>query len=312
MGISIMETHAIRPEQSQTVDFSLAYASLELFSGPIAGQDVEVDCGAYGAKFRLDWDVSKLFPYFNAVVHGAQFYETPVYIKFILDDHLCAFYPTEGAFTPVRDFGTAVSFLDTLCAFVMDIHRRRADIIPNHRKYKPVSVLDIYKLLPGTNCRMCGFATCMAFAGALSRKRTSLDGCPYLGPPVEEKAVYPVLDAQGNCIRTVALDIDTEGLRNTISRNRASIQTLESRLADFEHRHNGTLDTANAALPTPLTQREIQVLERVAGGATNKEIAKALHISEHTVKSHVIHIFNKLGVNDRTQASVWAASHGLH
>jgi hypothetical protein len=134
-----METHAIRPEQSQTVDFSLAYASLELFSGPIAGQDVEVDCGAYGAKFRLDWDVSKLFPYFNAVVHGAQFYETPVYIKFILDDHLCAFYPTEGAFTPVRDFGTAVSFLDTLCAFVMDIHRRRADIVPNHRKYKVAS-----------------------------------------------------------------------------------------------------------------------------------------------------------------------------
>jgi DNA-binding NarL/FixJ family response regulator len=60
-----------------------------------------------------------------------------------------------------------------------------------------------------------------------------------------------------------------------------------------------------------LTQREFQVLGLLANGATNKQIASQLHISEHTVKSHVINIFNKLGVNDRTQASVWAASHGL-
>ncbi len=43
----------------------------------------------------------------------------------------------------------------------------------------------------------------------------------------------------------------------------------------------------------------------------NKEISKKTNISEHTVKSHVIHIFDKLGVNDRTQASVEAAKNGL-
>jgi DNA-binding NarL/FixJ family response regulator len=60
--------------------------------------------------------------------------------------------------------------------------------------------------------------------------------------------------------------------------------------------------------PAPLTGRELEVLRLVAQGATNAEI---LEISPHAVKSHVIHIFNKLGVSDRTQAAVWAARNAL-
>jgi DNA-binding NarL/FixJ family response regulator len=49
----------------------------------------------------------------------------------------------------------------------------------------------------------------------------------------------------------------------------------------------------------------------MAEGFTNPEISELLSISHHTVKSHVVHIFNKLGVNDRTQAAVWAARNRL-
>ena len=49
----------------------------------------------------------------------------------------------------------------------------------------------------------------------------------------------------------------------------------------------------------------------MAEGFTNNEISELLSISPHTVKSHVLHIFNKIGVNDRTLASVWAARHGV-
>ncbi len=69
---------------------------------------------------------------------------------------------------------------------------------------------------------------------------------------------------------------------------------------------------ANNALPSPLSKREIEVLQMMARGLTNVEISEALNISSHTAKSHVTHIFNKLGVNDRAQASVWAVQNNLY
>jgi two-component system NarL family response regulator len=60
-----------------------------------------------------------------------------------------------------------------------------------------------------------------------------------------------------------------------------------------------------------LTDREIQVIKLIADGKTNKEIANALTISEKTVKNHVRNIFQKLDVDDRTQAAIFAIKKGL-
>ncbi len=60
-----------------------------------------------------------------------------------------------------------------------------------------------------------------------------------------------------------------------------------------------------------LTSREIEVLELIAEGMINKEIAKALYISEKTVKNHVSNIFRKLNVSDRTQAAIYAFKHNI-
>ena len=60
-----------------------------------------------------------------------------------------------------------------------------------------------------------------------------------------------------------------------------------------------------------LTSREIEVLELIAEGMINKEIAKKLYISEKTVKNHVSNIFRKLNVSDRTQAAIYAFKHNI-
>jgi DNA-binding NarL/FixJ family response regulator len=60
-----------------------------------------------------------------------------------------------------------------------------------------------------------------------------------------------------------------------------------------------------------LSAREIEVLDLVAQGTSNKEIAKRLWISETTVKSHMLHIFEKLGVTDRTAAVTEALRRGI-
>ncbi|MDW7672635.1 MAG: response regulator transcription factor, partial [Bacillota bacterium] len=60
----------------------------------------------------------------------------------------------------------------------------------------------------------------------------------------------------------------------------------------------------------PLTSREKEVLHLIARGCSNKEIAKALFVSEKTVKTHVSNLFQKLSVTSRTQAALWAREHG--
>ena len=60
-----------------------------------------------------------------------------------------------------------------------------------------------------------------------------------------------------------------------------------------------------------LSRREIEVLTEVADGKSNKETSQMLFISEATVKTHLIHIFSKLGVNDRTAAFTVALERGI-
>jgi len=69
-----------------------------------------------------------------------------------------------------------------------------------------------------------------------------------------------------------------------------------------------------AAMPSEtqgpqLTAREREVLEQIAAGRSNREIARTLQLAEKTVKTHVSNILMKLGVADRTQAALWAVRH---
>ena len=66
-----------------------------------------------------------------------------------------------------------------------------------------------------------------------------------------------------------------------------------------------------AALPDELTPREAEVLALIAEGLTNSEIAERLVVSAATVKSHVNHIFAKIGARDRAQAVVYAYANGI-
>lgn len=61
----------------------------------------------------------------------------------------------------------------------------------------------------------------------------------------------------------------------------------------------------------PLTERELEILQLIVDGRTNKEIAQALFISEKTVKNHVTNILRKLDLSDRTQAAVYAIRTGI-
>ena len=287
-------------------DFSLR------MPGPLLGKGSSED-RVMIAEFKLAADVSYLAPYINAVAQQAVYFEKPSYIKFMLDGFLCTIYKDSGAAAAFSDRPQALEFMERLLVFLHDIDLRRNSIEPNHKRYRPISVLDIFRLLPRTNCRECGYATCMAFAAALSKRKTVSLRCPGFSRPMALNAVYPVLDKQGNLLSTVTIDIETNSnLPESFSKKEPTeLEHLQRNIDVTTTASKLAVGNDQDTLPTPLTGRELAVLRLMAEGATNMEISKVLRISPHTVKSHVIHIFNKLGVDDRTQAAVWAARHNL-
>ena len=110
----------------------------------------------------------------------------------------------------------------------------------------------------------------------------------------------------------MAIDVDISKSRVGHERQGQGIETQHAQL-------NRTPAVSNPSEPQSsrdknrlaLTAREIEVLRLLVEGHTNNEISRLLSISPHTVKSHIIHIFNKSGVKDRTQAAVWAIRNNL-
>jgi DNA-binding NarL/FixJ family response regulator len=126
----------------------------------------------------------------------------------------------------------------------------------------------------------------------------------YDNPAYVARAV--ALGASGYLLKGCSRDALLDAIRKA-----AAGESLFTR--DELRRMTGALATPRltADVEAPLTRREGGVLGQLAKGLTNKEIAKALQISYETVKEHVQHTLRKIGVNDRTQAAVWAVRKGL-
>jgi len=263
------------------------------------------------AGVLFERDVSSLFPYLNAELNRAIYLKQPPFIRFRFEKILCALHPFYLAAFPFSDRPQAESFVARLFEFINGVYERKDSIQANHKTYNPVSVVKILKLLPKTNCGRCGYATCMAFAAAVRTARAIPYQCPDLVAPLAEKAIYPVYDDQGNVVDRIDLEIDTAQTGKVLALQMETIDELRQRLSSLENLHSNRVPKYDPPFGLELSSREMQILRLIAHGATNIEVSQLLSISPHTVKSHVIHIFNKLGVNDRTQAAVWAARQGV-
>ena len=87
----------------------------------------------------------------------------------------------------------------------------------------------------------------------------------------------------------------------------ANSEQLEQLICSLSHPRS--LKVTNVMGDSLLSQREEQVLHLLADGLSNRDLAKTLKLSEHTVKNHLFRIFDKLGVSNRMEAVLYAISH---
>jgi DNA-binding NarL/FixJ family response regulator len=123
----------------------------------------------------------------------------------------------------------------------------------------------------------------------------------------EQRTVVPALRA--GAAGYVYKDVDPVALAGAIRSVHAGHVLLQPEVAGalLSPEHGGTGQGRGNAL----TEREREVLGLIADGRSNREIARALVLSEKTVKTHVSNILMKLDLADRTQAALWAVRNGV-
>lgn len=124
---------------------------------------------------------------------------------------------------------------------------------------------------------------------------------------IDDEKVYPAMEAgaKSYLLKTSSAKEIADAIRSTYGGQQVmGPEVTEKMIAkqDATHQHQ---------LHDDLTQREFEVLNCIAQGMTNQEIAEHLYITLKTVKTHVSNILAKLEVSDRTQATIYAFQHSL-
>jgi ArsR family metal-binding transcriptional regulator len=139
--------------------------------------------GRYGLRVILPADISAAFPYLNTVLDDTIYdYENSILIG-TNNRRRYAFRPHEIHVGMVIDASEAPSITDEVVELVNRVWKEHERITPSFRERKLPTVYDIYKLLPGINCKECGYPTCLACAAEIRNGVMSLDGCPLLSKP---------------------------------------------------------------------------------------------------------------------------------
>jgi len=135
----------------------------------------------YKIELTLPNDISEALPYINSAAETIDYLHNEKFLSFSHNDIFCSMRPKLITIAMAHSRKEAFKMIDTIVSVINDIWRRRGSIEPKYtgKKAKPPT-LSVYKLLPRTNCRECGLATCMAFASAFINNQAELDNCPGL------------------------------------------------------------------------------------------------------------------------------------
>lgn len=250
---------------------------------------------AFFAHLEFNGDVSAVHPYMHARTTACHHRSNPPYARFYWEGKECVIYETTALAGVFQDREEAKEYGPKLLDLINETYNDRGQILPAEPDQGPLKAIDILRILPRNNCKDCGFDSCLAFSVAVSQGKANPWSCPSFPKPGVSRSKFLIHSSNGE---PLVLHLD-------------QIQEPHKAENSGGENRNKSVELADMGNMAALSERELQVLELMALGFSNKEIAQNLDISPNTVKTHTAHIFDKLDCTDRTQASVWASRAGL-
>ena len=168
-------------------------------------------CLADPMKIRVIAEVSEeiheVFPYLNAVLKGCIYNHPANTLTIRKDQKLITLHALHITLAKIEDENEAEELLKWLRDLVNETYGKRDQIEPNYSMTAELKALDIFRLLPGTNCRKCGEPTCLAFAVKLVGRDIEIIKCDplFLEEKYQEKqkVLVELLQAAGHVVPNI-------------------------------------------------------------------------------------------------------------
>lgn len=151
----------------------------------------------WSAFVHLNRDIGEVLPYLNAVWPGAIYDHEAHILTMIREGRRYTLRPLEIAISNLVDREQARRAADQIVEEINDIWERRSTIRASLVKRRRPTVLEVYRLLPGGNCKQCGEPTCFVFASKLVVGQTELARCPRLLEPDQSRRLDLLRQALG-------------------------------------------------------------------------------------------------------------------
>jgi len=137
----------------------------------------------FSAIAHLSVDIREVLPYLNARLRGAVYNDAAPAVSWRKAGHYVVFHPDRIAVSNVEDRDAAIKEVEGLVKLVNRTWEKRAEIKPDYEMHRRPTPMEVYKLLPQTNCKQCGQPTCFTFALKLAAAQVKLEDCPPLLEP---------------------------------------------------------------------------------------------------------------------------------
>jgi ArsR family metal-binding transcriptional regulator len=140
------------------------------------------------AIVELEKEIHEAFPYLNALLKGCIYNHPARILTLKKEGKMITLYPRKVTVAKAVDENDVREMMEWIGVMLEEIEERKAELQPNFSRGAELKALDIFKLLPGTNCKTCDELTCLAFAVKMLGGETSVVRCaPLFTPACLEK-----------------------------------------------------------------------------------------------------------------------------